>query len=185
MSTLFFANIWKLAFYVLECKADNCLSEQISVVCFGDSEKFIREDQFVSVKEPFFIDFLVRDYECDMQGVVNNAVYQNYLEHARHEYIKGLGLDFSELACRGINLVVIRTELDYKRSLRSGDRFQVSVVMEKLSPLRFVFLQELHRLPECELVLKARIVGTVLNKQGRPQFPDEVAAVFNNAVAQR
>ncbi|MBU2223338.1 MAG: acyl-CoA thioesterase, partial [Gammaproteobacteria bacterium] len=30
----------------------------------------------------FSVDFKVRDYECDMQGIVNNAVYFNYLEHA-------------------------------------------------------------------------------------------------------
>jgi len=28
----------------------------------------------------FKVDFEVRDYECDLQGIVNNAVYQNYLE---------------------------------------------------------------------------------------------------------
>ena len=49
----------------------------------------------------------VRDYECDMQGVVNNAVYQNYLEHARHEFLKLHGLDFAVLAKAGINLVVV------------------------------------------------------------------------------
>ena len=37
----------------------------------------------------------VRDYECDLQGVVNNAVYQNYLEHARHQYLQSLGLSFA------------------------------------------------------------------------------------------
>ena len=36
----------------------------------------------------FKIALPVRDYECDMQGYVNNAVYQNYLEHARHEYLQ-------------------------------------------------------------------------------------------------
>ena len=57
------------------------------------------------------LDLKVRDYECDLQGVVNNAVYQNYLEHARHEFLLSRGIDFSALAREGINLVVIRAEL--------------------------------------------------------------------------
>ena len=46
----------------------------------------------------FRLDFKVRDYECDIQGIVNNGVYQNYLEHARHEYLLASGVDFAELA---------------------------------------------------------------------------------------
>ena len=63
--------------------------------------------------------FSVRDYECDLQGFVNNAVYQNYLEHARHVFLKERQIDFSVLANAGTNLVVIRAELDYKGSLTS------------------------------------------------------------------
>ena len=48
----------------------------------------------------FKIDLQVRDYECDMQGYVNNAIYQNYLEHARHEYLQRLGINFAILAKR-------------------------------------------------------------------------------------
>lgn len=136
------------------------------------------------MNKPFLVDFLVRDYECDMQGVVNNAVYQNYLEHARHEFIKGFGLDCAEWARRKINLVVIRAELDYKRSLQSGDRFQVSVAMERLSPLRLVFLQEIRRYPDNELVLCARITGTVLNERGRPDFPDELSDFLTACVGE-
>ena len=36
----------------------------------------------------FELSLAVRDYECDLQGVVNNATYQNYLEHARHKYLQ-------------------------------------------------------------------------------------------------
>lgn len=82
---------------------------------------------------PFQLEFQVRDYECDMQGHVNNAVYLNYLEHCRHEFIKELGLDFSELVRRGISLVIIRAEVDYKYSLRSGQRFLVGVSLERVS----------------------------------------------------
>jgi acyl-CoA thioester hydrolase len=39
----------------------------------------------------FSLEMKVRDYECDMQGIVNNAVYQNYLEWARHEYLLSRG----------------------------------------------------------------------------------------------
>jgi len=131
----------------------------------------------------FTLDFQVRDYECDMQGVVNNAVYQNYLEHARHEYIKVLGLDFAELTHRQINLVVIRAELDYKRSLQSGDRFRVGVRLERVSPLRFAFLQDIYREQDDDLILKARVIGTVINSQGRPHLPEEIANILDRLVA--
>ncbi|NOQ42754.1 MAG: acyl-CoA thioesterase [Desulfuromusa sp.] len=127
----------------------------------------------------FQLEFQVRDYECDMQGHVNNAVYLNYLEHCRHEFIKELGLDFSELVRRGISLVVIRAEIDYKYSLRSGDRFMVGVILERVSPLRYRFIQELYLLPEKKLVLRARVIGTGVNAKGRPHLPEEISAALD------
>lgn len=116
----------------------------------------------------------VRDYECDIQGIVNNGVYQNYLEHARHEFLKELGIDFADYAKRGINLVVVRAELDYKTPLQSGDHFSVSVKMVRESRVKFAFLQEIHRKGDNKLVLLGKIIGTALNTRGRPEIPEQL-----------
>ena len=50
----------------------------------------------------------VRDYECDMQGIVNNANYQHYLEHTRHEFLQQAGTGFTDLREKGIEPVVSR-----------------------------------------------------------------------------
>ena len=118
------------------------------------------------------IEFKVRDYECDMQAVVNNGVYQNYLEHARHEFLLDRGVDFAAAAQEGINLVVVRAELDYKQSLTSGDRFVVRSRAQRLSRIRFQFLQDIYRLPDDVLMLSACITGTSLNARGRPFEPE-------------
>ncbi|MBN1959035.1 MAG: acyl-CoA thioesterase [Desulfuromonadales bacterium] len=130
-------------------------------------------------KYQFQIELQVRDYECDMQGHVNNAVYLNYLEHARHEFLKTMGLNFSDLVRRGISLVIIRNEIDYKRSLVSGDRFMVGVILQKISPLRYCFVQDIYLLPEKKLVLKGRVTGTGVNSKGRPELPAEVSTALD------
>ena len=45
----------------------------------------------------FELEMKVRDYECDMQGIVNNANYQHYLEHARHEFLQSTGTAFVDM----------------------------------------------------------------------------------------
>lgn len=130
----------------------------------------------------FTLEMSVRDYECDMQGIVNNSVYQNYLEHVRHEYLKQVGIDFSVFTQQGINLVVVRAELDYKYPLVSGDRFVVALNMRRESPLKFAFYQDIFRLADHKPVVKAKITGTAINRQGRPEIPETLAALFNIAV---
>lgn len=120
----------------------------------------------------------VRDYECDMQGVVNNSVYQNYLEHTRHQYLKSIGLDFADLTEKQINLMVIRIEIDYKASLKSGDSFISKLRMERLSPLRFGFVQQINRKSDNKLMIKALVIGTSVNERGRPELHEELIKVW-------
>lgn len=122
----------------------------------------------------FKLDFEVRDYECDLSGIVNNAVYQNYLEHTRHVYLKSSGLDFATLEKQGVTLVVIRIEMDFLFPLRSGDKFYVGLNPERVSRLRFGFQQDIYRLPDEKPILAAKVIGTALNEQGRPRLPKQL-----------
>lgn len=127
---------------------------------------------------PFQVQLKVRDYECDMDHVVNNAVYLNYLEHARHELLVTKGLKFGELSRRGISLVVTRIEIDYKGSLTSGDAFVVNTTLERSGRIRFLFNQSIHRLSDQRLMLRAVVTGTALNERGRPELPAELERAF-------
>ncbi|MDQ9091832.1 acyl-CoA thioesterase [Pseudoalteromonas haloplanktis] len=126
----------------------------------------------------FKVDFKVRDYECDLQGIVNNSVYFNYLEHARHEFLHANGIDFAQLARDKINLVVMRSEMDYKQSLVPGDEFYVVVEPERISRLKFGFRQTVVRKHDEKVMLKALVIGTSVNEQGRPFLPAQVDQLF-------
>lgn len=122
----------------------------------------------------------VRDYECDIQGIVNNAVYQNYLEHCRHKFLNHVGLSFAKLHSEGIDAVVIRAELDYKFPLKSGDVFLARLKMARQGQLRIIFKQEIVRKTDKKLIINARIT-TVLTRNGRPVSPEVLEEKFRGA----
>ncbi len=119
----------------------------------------------------FEIEMQVRDYECDIQGIVNNSVYQNYLEHCRHKFLNTADIDFAELHNNGIDAVVIRAELDYKFPLRPGDYFLVRLKIGRKGGLRIIFDQQVIRKTDEKLMVNARITA-VLTKNNRPVPPD-------------
>ena len=125
----------------------------------------------------FETEMMVRDYECDIQGIVNNAVYQNYLEHARHEFLHRVGINFTQLHDDGIDPVVIRIEMDYKVSLTPRDTFIVKVGVHRQGRLRFVFDQAIFRKADGKQILEAQVY-TVLTRNGRPIAPTPLGALF-------
>lgn len=120
----------------------------------------------------FELNLVVRDYELDTQGVVNNSVYQNYLEHARHEFLKSVGLNFNKLHKNGTDAVVHKVELVYKKPLMGDDQFVVKTHAKPSGNVRFVFYQNIYRIPDHELILKG-VVTAVFMKDGRPTRPPE------------
>jgi acyl-CoA thioester hydrolase len=117
------------------------------------------------------LEFIVRDYECDLQGVVNNANYQHYLEHARHEFLISRGISFIDLHLEGIDLTVTRVEIDYKYPLRSRDRFIVKTFIKRNGNVRIAFYQDIYRIPDNKLIVKAVVTG-VSTRNGKPVSPE-------------
>ncbi len=127
----------------------------------------------------FELRFKVRDYECDLQGIVNNSVYQNYLEHTRHEFLKTIGLNFAELFKDGIKAVVARVDISYKNSLQSGDEFVSRLNVER-DGIKYVFTQNIYRLPDEKLCIKAKVTSVnVVN--GRLAMPEVIENAINKA----
>ena len=116
----------------------------------------------------------VRDYECDLQGIVNNANYQHYIEHTRHEFLESAGLSFAKLHDEGVDPVVARISMAFKTPLRSGDEF-----ISKLY-LKYVFYQDIFRLSDMKPVMKATVetVCVVNGKLSSTSIFDDVFSPY-------
>lgn len=119
---------------------------------------------------------MVRDYECDIEGIVNNANYLHYTEHTRHLFLKSCGLSFAEMHSRGIDAVVAHMDLRYKVPLRCDDEF-VSRLAIKKEGLRYVFYQDIYRASDDKLCFKS-VIDIVCLVNGRLGDSEEYNQAF-------
>lgn len=98
----------------------------------------------------------VRDYECDIEGIVNNANYLHYMEHTRHLFLKACGLSFAEMHAKGTDAVVHRIDIQYKSPLRCDDEFISRLHITK-GTLRYTFFQDILRVSDMKLCARAKV----------------------------
>ena len=123
----------------------------------------------------FTLEIAVRDYELDSEGIVNNAIYLHYLEHTRHAFVKQEGIPFGSLTSDGLIPVVRRMEIDYHMPLRSGDMMLSRLWIERKGA-RFIFYQDIFRKEDEALVVRAVVTIVCMEKDGRINRGDELAA---------
>ena len=132
----------------------------------------------------FTLEIAVRDYELDSEGIVNNAIYLHYLEHTRHAFVKQEGIPFGSLTRDGLIPVVRRMEIDYHTPLRSGDVMLSRLWIERKGS-RFIFYQDIFRKGDAAAVVSAVVTIVCMEKDGRINRGDDLAAQISKYLEQQ
>lgn len=88
---------------------------------------------------------VVRSYECDSYNHVNNAVYLNYLENARMDYLHQVGFDYKGIVAQGFYLYVTHIDIYYKASAFLDDEIEIETTPVKLGAVSGTFKQVIRK----------------------------------------
>lgn len=127
------------------------------------------------LKPAFTLQMKVRDYEVDVEGIVNNAVYLHYFEHTRHEFCSMAGLSFRRMREMGMAPVASEISVRYIRPLGLGDTMTSMLSLTRRGP-RFIFHQWIVNDRGQTVVDGTVTIVNVLH--GRPTRGDEFAEAF-------
>lgn len=120
----------------------------------------------------------VRNYEVDYQGIVNNANYFHYFDNARSMYLKNMcGLDLKESAERGINIVLVKTEIFFKASLTLGNQFYVESYFSRISRFKYKVIQTIYRCDDNKIMATADSIIASITKEGKPCIFQELSNI--------
>jgi acyl-CoA thioester hydrolase len=108
----------------------------------------------------------VRTYECDHYGHVNNAVYQNYLEYARYEYLMEMGFDYKKLVSEGYGIFVAKVQIEYKHPAVYGDELTIETWPLKKGAVHGTLAQKI-TLGD-RLVVDAQVTWACVDSRGVP-----------------
>ncbi|MBA4799426.1 MAG: tol-pal system-associated acyl-CoA thioesterase [Rhizobiales bacterium] len=118
--------------------------------------------------------------DTDFSGAVYHARYLHFMERARTDYLRCLGVEQSNLFAssdEGLAFMVHRMEIDFKAPARMDDIVTVSTRTEKAGGAKMILEQEIRR--GDQLLIAAKVIIAVVNRHGRPRrLPEDLARQF-------
>ncbi|MBR0558178.1 tol-pal system-associated acyl-CoA thioesterase [Ciceribacter sp. L1K23] len=118
--------------------------------------------------------------DTDFSGAVYHARYLHFMERARTDYLRCLGVEQSSLFDEeeeGLAFVVHRMEIDFRSPARMDDLLTIRTRTEKAGGAKMILHQFIER--EEAILASARVVIAVVNRDGRPtRLPDQLASAF-------
>jgi len=120
--------------------------------------------------------------DTDLAGIVYYANYLKFIERARTEWVRGLGVDQRALRTEaGIVFAVRRIEADYLRPARFDDELMVETAVQSVTGARIVLDQQITR--GGERLFAAKVVLVCLTDSGHPaRLPADLRRVLAPAV---
>jgi acyl-CoA thioester hydrolase len=109
----------------------------------------------------------VRSYELDSYNHVNNAVYLQYLEFGRMEFLKTIGFDYTAFIEAGFMLYITRIDIQYRASARLFDELSIEVEPVKLGKVSGTFSQKILN-QRGELCAEALVSWGCVDATGKP-----------------
>ena len=113
----------------------------------------------------------VRPYECDSYGHVNHAVYVNYLEHARMQFLHAAGYDYQGLIAAGFSTVISRLDIAYRAPAYADDTLVIETASAETRRVSGTFQQAIRRGET--LIAEATVHWCVVDAAGHPARPPE------------
>ncbi len=113
--------------------------------------------------------------ETDAMRVVHHTAYFVWFEVARTEFLRSLGLPYTEIQRRGFNTPLVEAFANYKASARYDDEVEVRVWPSKIGRSSIRLDYEVTKLPGKELLCTGHTVHVVIGGDGRPKsIPDDL-----------
>lgn len=119
----------------------------------------------------FSLPVVVRGYELDTQGHLNQAIYLQYAEHARWSLLKAAGVHQDKLLATGVGPVTLENTIKYFRELRGGDEVTVSCEFTWSAGKTFILHQEIRKI-DGTVAAEIRAVGGILDLTERKLVTD-------------
>lgn len=118
-------------------------------------------------------------YELDSWGHVNNAVYLNYLEKARNDFMATKGLHFQDFSKWQKFPVVMRATLEFKFPATAGDKLTIDGWFSDHTATSFTLTYRVTNSKSGKLVLLAETFHVFVNQRNRPiRIPEEFFKKF-------
>lgn len=103
--------------------------------------------------------------DTDLAGIVYYANYLKFIERARSEWVRNLGLDQNVLRKdHGIVFAVRKVEADYLKSAKFDELLLISTELQKKTRVRLNFSQEIYS--GSDLIFRANLVIVPLSVAG-------------------
>ena len=116
--------------------------------------------------------------DTDLAGIVYYANYLKFIERARTEMVRELGIDQVALKAEGFVFAVRRVEADYIAPARFDDDLEVQTTIIGNTGARLMFQQNVVR--EGKILFSARVTVVGLNSSGRPaRLPASIRQRFS------